>query len=197
MSKLSLLAVFALSVGAFSARADIFYNYNFSFSPASGSTIAGSTIEPFSVSFTVNGLLTSEEPFAFSPVTMTDGVHSVSLVAGLGFNGLDVGCFVLHTSANYDIQQPNCDAAALPPDGGILLVPLLEPPILPTAAGIYTATSVGTAYFWYGFPPGNYDITQGPTVLTITAVPEPASVILTASLLTAVALAARKRIARG
>lgn len=190
MSKLTLLAAFAFSVGAFSARADILYN--FSFTPTS--TLYGTEIEAFSFSFTVPAFVTSGESPAFSPVTMTDGVNSATLTGDLAENAAGLSCFTFATAANATLYS-DCGTGLNPPNGGSFVADF-EGASLPTAVGTYT-TEVGDAVFYYGPGGGstNLDSTYGKVVMTVSSVPEPSSVILTASMLLAVALWTRKKIA--
>lgn len=183
MRKHHLLAVLLLSVFVASARADQLYTFSF--------TQTGGQIESFAVSFTVPTFVTTGQSPSFTPFTLTDGTHSVTLTEDLAVQGAAFGDFEFDTPTDASLAATG-GITWNPPAGGAVIFELSS---LPTTDGTYDPAYGGG--FYYGASSSDVEDLSGTAQLTISQTPEPSSVILLLTTLLAVALMARKRIAQG
>lgn len=173
------LGVVLLLILAASARADELYSFSF--------TNTGGPIESFSFSFTVPTFVTAGESPSFTPFTITDGTNSVTLTEDLAVAGIGFGDFEFGTSTGSTLESGGITWS--PPDGGAIIFDLAS---LPTADGTYSFEATGGGFYYAS----GEDLLDGTATLTISAVPEPTSVILMSPMLLGLALVARRRIAR-
>lgn len=170
----------AILIIAGTARADIAYSF----------TVNGAgAIQPFSFSFTTPTFVTAGESPTFTPFTVSNntGTQWTPVLDIAGFNsGGNYNCFQFTTSAPGTKLNGSCGGLVTGSNAFSVLLSAGGP--LPASTGIY---NYDTAIVYV--INGDGTLVTGTATLDITDVPEPVSVALVGTVITALAWRARRR----